>query len=68
VAKRLLLRKVMEKVEDDDFNHIFNTITDQDLKQVMEGNFAPSVAKVVGGRPQLLKILSGLLPEKRKEA
>ncbi|MBU0532431.1 NAD(P)/FAD-dependent oxidoreductase [Candidatus Micrarchaeota archaeon] len=61
VAKRLLLRKVMEKVSDDDLNYIFNTITDDDLKQTMDGNFACPVAKVVAGRPQLLGILSGLL-------
>lgn len=65
VAKRLLLRKVLEKVTDDDFNHIFNSITDQDLQQVMKSNFAPPVAKVLMGRPQLLGVLSALLPEKR---
>ncbi len=64
VAKRLMLRKVMEKVTDDDLNHIFNTITDQDLNQVMEGNFAGPVAKVVAGRPQLLGALSGLVSGK----
>jgi digeranylgeranylglycerophospholipid reductase len=61
VAKRLLLRKVMEKVNDDDLNHIFNTITDQDLKSAMDGKFAGPVAKVVARRPQLLKILSALV-------
>lgn len=61
VAKRLLLRKVMEEVNDDDLNHIFNTITDADLQKVMEGNFAGPVAKVVGGRPQLLRILKALV-------
>jgi digeranylgeranylglycerophospholipid reductase len=62
VAKRLLLRKVMEKVSDDDFNHIFNTITDADLKQTMDGKFAGPVAKVIAGRPQLLGVLSALTP------
>ena len=64
VAKRLLLRKVMEKVSDDDLNHIFNTITDEDLKQTMDGRFAGPVAKVIAGRPQLLGVLSALLPQK----
>ncbi|MFH1394022.1 MAG: NAD(P)/FAD-dependent oxidoreductase [Candidatus Micrarchaeota archaeon] len=62
VAKRLMLRKVMEKVSDDDLNHIFNTITDKDLNEVMDGNFAGPVAKVIAGRPQLLGALSGLAP------
>ncbi|MBI5046412.1 NAD(P)/FAD-dependent oxidoreductase [Candidatus Micrarchaeota archaeon] len=61
LAKRLLLRKVMEKVSDDDLNHIFNCISDNDLRDIMNGNFAPSVARVLGGRPQLLAILRGLL-------
>ncbi len=64
VAKRLLLRKVLEKVNDDDLNHIFNTITQDDLNNVMAGKFAGPVAKVLAGRPQLLKILS-VLTEKR---
>jgi digeranylgeranylglycerophospholipid reductase len=61
VAKRLLLRKVMEKVNDDDLNHIFNTITDKDLAQIMDGKFAGPVGKVVLKRPQLLKALSALI-------
>jgi digeranylgeranylglycerophospholipid reductase len=60
VAKRLMLRKVMEKLNDDDLNHIFNAITQNDLNDVMGGKFAGAVAKVVGGRPQLLKVLSAL--------
>jgi len=59
--KRLMLRKVIEKITDDDFNHIFNSITDQDLQQVMAGNFAGPVAKVVASRPQLVGILGGLV-------
>ncbi len=60
VAKRLMLRKVVEKLNDDDLNYIFNTITQEDLNNVMEGKFAGPVAKVVGGRPQLLKVLGAL--------
>ncbi len=62
LAKRLMLRKVMEKVSDDDLNHIFNCITDKELPDIMNGNFAPSVAKVLAGRPQLIGILRGLAP------
>ncbi|MEM4194856.1 MAG: NAD(P)/FAD-dependent oxidoreductase [Candidatus Anstonellales archaeon] len=61
MAKRLLLRKVLEKLNDDDLSHIFSTIADSDLNQVMKGNFAGPVAKAVAGRPQLLKVLSALL-------
>ena len=61
VAKRLLLRKVMEAATDDDFNHIFKTITPTDLDQVMQGKFAGPVAKVVAGRPQLIGILKALV-------
>lgn len=61
VAKRLLLRKVMESASDDDFNYIFKTITDKDLNDVMAGKFAGPVAKVVAGRPQLVGILKALV-------
>lgn len=61
VAKRLLLRKVLEKVSDDDLNHVINQIGPSDLQNLMSGNFAPTVAKAVAGRPQLLGVLSGLL-------
>lgn len=59
--KRLLLRKVMEKISDDDLNYMFNTITDADLNLIMQGKFAGPVAKVLGGRPQLLGHLSALI-------
>lgn len=65
VAKRLLLRKVMEKVSDDDLNYIFNKLTEQDLNNIMAGNFAGSVTKVVAGRPQLLGVLSALAQGKK---
>jgi len=65
VAKRLLLRKVMESATDDDFNHIFKTIHAEDLDKVMQGNFAGSVAKVVAGRPQLVGILGALVTSKK---
>ncbi len=61
VAKRLLLRKVMEAASDEDFNYIFKTINQDDLDQVMKGNFAGPVAKVVAGRPQLMGLLKALI-------
>ncbi|MEM4329879.1 MAG: NAD(P)/FAD-dependent oxidoreductase [Candidatus Bilamarchaeaceae archaeon] len=61
MEKRLMLRKVLEKLNDDDLDYIFNAITPTDLNDVMEGRFAGPVAKVLAGRPQLLKILSVLV-------
>lgn len=61
MEKRLLLRKVLEKCNDDDLNHIFGAITAQDLRNVLEGKFAGPVAKVLAGRPQLLKVLGALI-------
>jgi len=66
VAHRLLLRKVLEKLTDDDLNYVIGKITQEDLQDVMNGNFAKPVAKVVFGRPQLLKVLSVLLPGEKK--
>jgi len=61
MEKRLMLRKVMEKLNDDDLNYIFGAITQKDLNEVMEGKFAGPVAKVLAGRPELLKILGVLI-------
>ncbi len=58
---RLKLRKVMENVKDDDLNHIFSTITDNDLNDIMNNKFAKAVSKVVAGRPQLLGLLKHLI-------
>jgi digeranylgeranylglycerophospholipid reductase len=64
LENRMKLRKVIEKVSDDDLNHIFNTLTEKDLNDVMMNNFAPAALKVVAKRPQLLAVLRGLLPGK----
>lgn len=61
MEKRLMLRKALEKLSDDDLDYIFNAITQKDLNDVMEGKFAGPVAKAVAGRPGLLKALSVLL-------
>jgi digeranylgeranylglycerophospholipid reductase len=61
LEKKLLLRKVMENLSDDDMNHIFSALTDSDLKDVMDGRFAPVVAKIVAGRPQLIGVLKSLV-------
>lgn len=61
LEKKLVLRKVMENLGDDDFNHIFGSLADNDLKDVMDGRFAPVVAKILAGRPQLIGTLKALL-------
>jgi len=61
LAKRLVLRKVLEKMSDDDWNYLINSINDADLEKVLAGDFKPVVAKVVLGRPTLLKVLSALV-------
>jgi len=61
MEKRLLLRKVMENLSDDDLNHIFGTFTDNDIKDSMDGNFAGPVARILAGRPQLIGVLKALI-------
>lgn len=61
VEKRLVLRKVMEQVSDDDLNYIFNTIKQQDLDLIMKGEFLNPVTKVLKGRPGLLGNLKALI-------
>jgi len=61
MAKRLMLRKVIEKLSDDDLNYIFSAIGDKELNSIMKGNFAGPVAKVLAGRPKLLGSLSALI-------
>lgn len=61
VEKRLLLRKVLEHISDNDFNYIFNSITQQDLNAIMKGEFAGAATKVLAGRPQLLGVLQALV-------
>ncbi len=60
-AQRLKLQKALEKLDDDDLNHIIGAITQDDVKQAMAGRFAGPVAKIIAGRPQLLKIFGALV-------
>ncbi|MEM4367058.1 MAG: NAD(P)/FAD-dependent oxidoreductase [Candidatus Anstonellales archaeon] len=59
--KRLRLRKVLEHISDDDLNHIIGEIGAPELDLVMKGDYAPVVAKVVAGRPQILRLLKPLI-------
>lgn len=60
-GKRLALRKVLEKLNDDDFNAILSMIDSSDIDLTLEGKFAPVVKKVLTKRPQLLKVLTALV-------
>ncbi|MFA4945996.1 MAG: NAD(P)/FAD-dependent oxidoreductase [Candidatus Micrarchaeia archaeon] len=59
--KRLKLRKVIEMLSDDDYNHIFKEIGDSDLLKVLDSDFKPVVAKILLKRPSLLKVLRALI-------
>jgi len=58
--QRLKLQKALAKLDDDDLNHIIASIKPEDFENAMGGRFAGAVAKIVGGRPQLLKVLGAL--------
>lgn len=60
MQKRLILRKVMERFSDDDMNHIFNVVGENDLHSIMGAEYAGIVARVLAGRPQLLTTLGAL--------
>jgi len=62
MAKRLLLRKVIERLDDDDLNYIFGNMAQEDLAEIVGKNrFAEVAARMVAGRPQLLKVLGALM-------
>ncbi len=61
LLKRLKLRKVLEKLNDDDLNAVIGTVTDEDIDKLLKSNFIPVVKKVLLRRPQLLKVLEVLL-------
>ncbi len=59
--KRLMLRKVLEKLNDDDLNHCISALDQEDIDLVLKGNFKPVIDKVILKRPQLLRVLTVLL-------
>ncbi|MGB9635396.1 MAG: geranylgeranyl reductase family protein [Candidatus Micrarchaeia archaeon] len=60
-SKRLTLRKVLEKFNDDDFNVIISSLDSKDMELTLNGDFGPVVKKVLVKRPQLLKVLTALV-------
>jgi len=64
LLKRLKLRKVLEKLSDDDFNAIFHHLDDKDIDNLLKSNFAAVVGKMSSlliSRPGLIKTMSALL-------
>jgi digeranylgeranylglycerophospholipid reductase len=61
LEKRLLLRKVLEHLSDDDFNALLTLLTSEDLEKILSGDYRPVVTKVVAKRPSILKVASALL-------
>ena len=64
LLKRLKLRKVLEKLSDDDFNAVFAHLDDNDIDNLLKGNFAAVVgkmSKLLFTRPGLVKVMAALL-------
>lgn len=64
LLKRLKLRKVLEKLSDDDFNAIFAHLDDKDIDNLLKSNFAAVVgkmSKLLFSRPGLVKAMGALL-------
>lgn len=61
LSKRLKLRKVIEQLSDDDFNHIFKEVGDSDILKVLDSDFKPVAAKILLKRPTLIKVLKALM-------
>ncbi|MDD5317184.1 MAG: NAD(P)/FAD-dependent oxidoreductase [Candidatus ainarchaeum sp.] len=63
LLKRLRMRKVLEKLSDDDLNAIFSHLDDKDIDNLLKSNFAAVVGKMGGllmSRPGLVKTISAL--------
>ncbi|MCX6778300.1 MAG: NAD(P)/FAD-dependent oxidoreductase [Candidatus Micrarchaeota archaeon] len=61
LLRRLLLRKVLEELNDDDYNAAIGCLNDADVGKLLDGNYAPVAGKVLTARPQLLRALKALL-------
>lgn len=61
LLRRLQLRKALEKLDDEDLDAIFRHLTDDDVANLLKGDYGVVVKKVLVHRPQLLKVLSVLM-------
>jgi digeranylgeranylglycerophospholipid reductase len=63
LLKRLKLRKVLEKLSDDDLNAVFEHVSQGDIDNLLKGDFGSvtmRLAKLLIARPQLVKTISAL--------
>lgn len=61
LMKRLLLRKALEQLNDEDLDAVFSMFDEEEVDKLLLGDFVPVVRKVITKRPQLLKALGALL-------
>lgn len=62
--KRLKLRKVLEKMSDEDMSAIFNAMDSEKLQKVIDGDFKTVVTqltKIIINRPNLIKLIGALM-------
>lgn len=59
--KKLVLRKVIEQLNDSDYNAIIEALDEKELDKVLKGEYKSAVARVLLKRPQLLKVLGVLI-------
>jgi len=61
LLKRLLLRKVLEQLNDEDLNAIFQIIDTHGVENLLTGDYAPVAKDIIAKRPQFIKVLGALL-------
>lgn len=61
MRKRLLLRKALEELSDDDFNALSAMIGSREIDLLLKNDFIPVVAKIASKRPGLIKMARALL-------
>lgn len=61
MKKRLILRKAIEELSDEDLNALSHMIGSKEIALLLENNFLPVVAKIASKRPGLIKMAKALL-------
>jgi digeranylgeranylglycerophospholipid reductase len=61
MRKRLLLRKALEELSDDDLNALSKMIGNREIDLLLKNDFLPVVAKIASKRPGLIKMAKALL-------
>ncbi len=57
LARRLALRKSMEKLSDKDFNDIFHELSGEDIDKMMTGHYKGVIGRILLKHPGLFKML-----------